>query len=63
MDDITIDYPMNIRSGSKKYEEREHTPFNWTNGFGGDKMWLLYLHTGKNIKTELLDVVNVCRML
>ena len=46
MDDISIDYPMDIRGNTKKYEETEHTPFNWTSGFWGGIMWLLYLQTG-----------------
>ena len=48
MDDIKIDYPMDIRGNTTKYEETEHTPFNWTSGFWGGIMWLLYLQTGKN---------------
>lgn len=47
MDDISIDYPMDIRGNTKKYEETEHTPFNWTSGFWGGMMWLLYLQTRK----------------
>jgi len=47
MDDISIDYPMDIRGNTKKYEETEHAAFNWTSGFWGGMMWLLYLHTGK----------------
>ena len=48
MDDIKIDYPMDIRGNTTKYEETEHTPFNWTSGFWGGIMWLLYLQTGKD---------------
>ena len=47
MDDIKIDYPMDIRDNARKYEETEHTPFNWTSGFWGGMMWLLYLQTEK----------------
>ncbi len=46
MDDISIDYPMDIRENTKKYEETEHASFNWTSGFWGGMMWLLYLQTG-----------------
>lgn len=48
MDDIKIDYPMDIRGNTTKYEETEHTPFNWTSGFWGGIMWLLYLQKGKD---------------
>ncbi len=47
MDDISIDYPTDIRGNTKKYEETEHPPFNWTSGFFGGMMWILYLQTGK----------------
>lgn len=47
MDEISIDYPMDIRGETKKYEENNHTPFNWTSGFWGGMMWLLYMHTNK----------------
>lgn len=46
-DEISIDYPMDIRNNAKKYEETIHTPFNWTSGFWGGIMWLLYLHSSK----------------
>ena len=48
LEDISIDYPMDIRGNKKKYEETEHTPFNWTSGFWGGMMWLLYLQTRKD---------------
>lgn len=48
MDDIIIDYPMDIRGNTKKYEETEHAQFGWASGFFGGMMWLLYLQTGKD---------------
>ena len=47
MDDITIDYPMDIKGNTTKYEEAQHTPYHWVSGFFGGMMWLLYLETGK----------------
>lgn len=45
MDDIKKDYPYSTVDG--KYDNLEIFPFNWTSGFFGGIMWLLYLETGK----------------
>lgn len=55
MDDIKKDYPYSTIDG--KYDNLDIFPFNWTSGFFGGIMWLLYLETGKK---KYMDRAVIC---
>lgn len=47
MDDVERDCPMGIPPSGKNYDEWKASQYNWTSGFWGGIMWLLYSKTGK----------------
>lgn len=57
LNDVKTDYPMFIEHGQRRYDENKPYEFNWTSGFWGGMMWLLYLNTNKK---EYLDRAVKC---